>query len=120
MKTQRTCLECDYPLQGRRDKKFCCDACRSAYHNQLRGPAENFIRNTNVILRKNRKILFDFYQRNMTKIKRSQLLEAGFSFKYATGYELAQHGVHKKYCYDVSYLEIKESQYQIVLIEPEK
>lgn len=116
MKTQKLCLECDYPLRGRRDKKFCSDACRSAYHNQLRGPAEKHIRNTNIILRKNRKILIELYHRLGQNIPRFEMLEAGFKFPYATSIEIVNSGQVVKYCYDVSYIQIKDQHYKISLV----
>ena len=117
MHTNKTCLECDFPIKGRSDKKFCSDSCRSAHHNQLRGPAENHIRKTNIILRKNRKILFDLYKREGYCIDRRKLLEAGFRFLYSTGIEINETGGIKRICYDISYQEIKEMQYQIKLIK---
>ena len=53
----KLCLECALPLFGRVDKKFCNDQCRNAYNNRLNKTTNDFVRNINVILRKNRKII---------------------------------------------------------------
>ena len=117
MCTKKTCLECDYPIIGRKDKKFCSDSCRSAFHNQLRGPAENQIRKTNIILRKNRRILFDFYNNKSATIERNKLLEAGFKFPFSTQIEINEAGTIKKYCYDISYMQITDLYYKITMME---
>jgi predicted nucleic acid-binding Zn ribbon protein len=36
----RLCIQCDEPLYGRSDQRFCSASCRSHYHNQKR-EAEN-------------------------------------------------------------------------------
>lgn len=33
----RVCIQCDEPLYGRSDQRFCSASCRSYYHNQKRG-----------------------------------------------------------------------------------
>ena len=53
----KLCLECDEPLFGRVDKKFCNDQCRNAYNNRVNKITNDFVRHVNVILRKNRKII---------------------------------------------------------------
>ena len=56
-KESRKCLVCGKPLKGRSDKKFCDDYCRSSYNNDLKSAANNYIRNVNNALGKNRRIL---------------------------------------------------------------
>ena len=53
----KLCLECDHPLFGRVDKKFCNDQCRNTYNNRVNKTTNDFVRNINVILRRNRKII---------------------------------------------------------------
>ena len=55
--TTRSCLACGKPVKGRIDKKFCDDYCRAAYNNELKSAANNYIRNVNNALGKNRRIL---------------------------------------------------------------
>jgi|GEM_PF-5839339 len=40
----RCCKECGEPFGGRSDKVFCCDSCRTAYNNRLRGGKTRSIR----------------------------------------------------------------------------
>ena len=32
---EKKCLECESPLVGRVDKKFCSDYCRNSYNNKI-------------------------------------------------------------------------------------
>jgi hypothetical protein len=44
-------------FKGRADKKFCDDYCRTNYNNQLKSCENNYVRNINNALGKNRRIL---------------------------------------------------------------
>ena len=57
IKSDKLCLECETPLIGRIDKKFCNDMFRNSYNNLLNKDANEYVRKVNVILRKNRRIL---------------------------------------------------------------
>ena len=54
-KEEKTCQLCNKALKGRSDKKFCDDYCRAAYNNELKSASNNFIRNVNNALGKNRR-----------------------------------------------------------------
>jgi hypothetical protein len=47
----RFCLDCQEPLIGRSDKKFCNDACRSNFNNKLKTQDQNYVRRINAILK---------------------------------------------------------------------
>ena len=52
------CLNCTLHFRhGRRDKKFCCAKCRSAYHNRTIGQELSPVESTSKALKKNHKIL---------------------------------------------------------------
>uniref|UniRef100_UPI00374D4ADE DUF2116 family Zn-ribbon domain-containing protein n=2 Tax=Ferruginibacter sp. TaxID=1940288 RepID=UPI00374D4ADE len=53
----KKCLTCGKTIKGRTDKKFCDDYCRNGYNNQLKAGDNNYVRNINNALRKNRRIL---------------------------------------------------------------
>ena len=40
---KRNCLECGDPYDGRKDKKFCCDQCRTSYFNKQNTDFNRFI-----------------------------------------------------------------------------
>ena len=43
-------MECQTPLIGRIDKKFCNDMCRNSYNNNINKDANEYVRKVNVIL----------------------------------------------------------------------
>ncbi len=82
----KLCLNCNKPVKGRTDKKFCDDYCRNNYNNQLKSSTINLVRNINNALGKNRRILENLFTEGeeMAKTNKSKLLQKGFQFKYIT------------------------------------
>ncbi len=115
-KNEKICLSCGKAVKGRSDKKFCDDYCRAAYNNDLKSAANNFIRNVNNALGKNRRILESLLPDGeaTAKANRDKLIEKGFQFKYHT------HLYHTKtdktyfYCYEYGYLPLENNWYLIV------
>jgi hypothetical protein len=111
----RKCIECGEPLKGRADKKFCDDQCRSAYNNRLNSDSYAEMRNINNILRKNRRIMESFAQKEGKGfVSKEKLIEAGFSFKYFTHTYLTKKGVTYRICYDYGYLPVENNMVMIV------
>ncbi|MEO1513492.1 MAG: hypothetical protein AAFV95_00720 [Bacteroidota bacterium] len=112
---KKLCQECQEPFQGRADKKFCSDQCRSAYNNRLNSNANNFMRNVNNILRKNRRILAKLNPSGKSKIHKDKLLEAGFNFNYFTNIYQTKAGKTYRFCYEQGYLPLSEGYYALVI-----
>lgn len=112
----KICLFCEKPVKGRSDKKFCDDYCRAAYNNELKSAANNYIRNVNNALGKNRRILESFLSEteSTTKANRDKLIEKGFQFKYHTNILTAKNGNTYFYCYEYGYLPLENNWYLIV------
>ena len=104
--TPRVCLSCGKPLKGRLDKKFCDDYCRNSYNNHQNSDQNNFVRNLNNILRKNRRILEEAIPEGeeMKKTPREKLLLSGFNFKYHTHQYQNQKGQIYFFNYEYGYL----------------
>ena len=102
----KSCRECGVPLKGRSDKKFCNDHCRNSFNNSIRSDSNNYIRNINNILRKNRRILESLMQPDdmLVKLKREKLSRLGFDFEYHTHTEVNRSGKSYKFCYEYGYL----------------
>ena len=85
-KEDKICMSCGKTVKGRSDKKFCDDYCRAAYNNDLKSAANNFIRNVNNALGKNRRILESLLPEGepTAKTNKDKLIEKGFQFKYHT------------------------------------
>jgi len=115
-KEEKACLLCSKALRGRSDKKFCDDYCRAAYNNDLKSAANNYIRNVNNALGRNRRILENLLtgHGSTTKASRDKLIEKGFRFKYHTHQYSAKNGKTYFYCYEYGYLPLENSWYLIV------
>ena len=83
-KMNKTCMECGESFKGRADKKFCSDMCRNSHNNKLNSDTNNYVRNLNNILRRNRRILEEFTPVETAKATRNKLNEKGFNFNYFT------------------------------------
>ena len=110
-KETKTCMLCEKPLKGRSDKKFCDDYCRAAYNNDLKSAANNYIRNVNNALGKNRRILESLLSEGeqMAKANRDKLLQLGFQFKYITHTYTNQKGNIYHFCYEYGYLPLENN-----------
>ncbi|PIP55336.1 MAG: hypothetical protein COX07_00455 [Bacteroidetes bacterium CG23_combo_of_CG06-09_8_20_14_all_32_9] len=111
---QRHCIECNEILRGRADQKFCSDACRNSYNNRVHSDTTAFMRNINNILRKNRKILINFFELKKTKVLRETLIQKGFDFNYFTHIYTTKKGTSYYFCYDYGYLILEDGYYFIV------
>ena len=116
MEETKTCLQCGKTLRGRADKKFCNDYCRNNYNNQLKAHSNNYIRNINNALGKNRRILEDLLPagEEMSKTTKEKLSRHGFSFKYITHTYTNKKGNTYFFCYDHGYLPLDSDWYLIV------
>lgn len=112
----KTCLHCRKSVKGRSDKKFCDDYCRAAYNNELKSAANNYIRNVNNALGKNRRILESLLPEGeaTAKTNRDKLIEKGFQFKYHTHLYNTRSDKTYFYCYEYGYLPLENNWYLIV------
>ncbi len=117
----KVCLECQNPIKGRSDKRFCDDACRNAYNNRLNSNENNRIRNINNALRKNRRILRQVLaDEKMIKVNSDYLKKKGFDFEYHTHHLHTSKGQTYLFIYEYGYLPLDGDQYLIVKNKLEK
>ncbi len=110
----KTCLNCGDVIKGRTDKKFCSDYCRNQYNNTLNRDANNYVRNVNNILRKNRRILSKLNPDGKTNIHKSKIAEKGFNFNYFTNTYTTKTGKTYYFCYEQGYLAVENDYYILV------
>ena len=103
---ERYCMDCGESLNGRADKKFCSDQCRNSHNNRLNSDDNNFMRNVNNILRKNRRILADATPEGKSTMHREKIAELGFHFGYFTHTYTTRKGATYYFCYEYGYLPI--------------
>jgi len=100
---RRTCLLCAKVLNGRRDKKFCNEQCRAAYHNRKRRNARPEVAETHHKLRLNHAILRQFRTAGHGRPQRKELLMAGFDATFLTSLQWNSAGELYYFCYDEGY-----------------
>ena len=105
------CLNCEKPIHGRSDKKFCDSDCRNAYHNDLsKGDGGAEVRRITNILKKNRRILIAILgDAKGKKAKKDVMMRKGFSFDYIT-----QTQGSYRFCFEYGYTKVKDDYYFIV------
>lgn len=111
---KRICPECGDLIVGRVDKKFCSDQCRNTYNNHLNSDETNLVRNTNRIIKKNRRILKNLNPDGKANVSRDKLLRLAFNFNYISSYYQTKKGDTYYYCYDQGYIKTGENNYALV------
>jgi len=111
---KRLCPECSSEIFGRDDKKFCSDQCRNSHNNKLNRDANNYVREVNNALRKNRRILLKLNVRDKSRTSKDELLRNGFNFDLFTNIYRTKEGKEYRYCYEQGYLEISPGTYMLV------
>ena len=94
---KRICPECGEKIVGRIDKKFCSDLCRNSFNNKINSDSNNYVRNINNLLRKNRRILEESLVGEKTTISKQKLLDKGFNFKLFTNQVSTKNNHHYIY-----------------------
>ena len=111
---KKTCIECGEAFNGRADKKFCSDMCRNAHNNKLNSDSNNYVRNINNILRKNRRIIVELLPEETAKVSHQKLIETGFNFNFYTNTTITKSSKTYIFCYEYGYLPIEGNFYLLV------
>lgn len=106
---EKQCLNCQKPLRGRADKKFCDDYCRNNFNNKQSSDKSQQVRAINTILLKNRRILAAILgvEESMKKCSRQRLTDEGFNFKYFTHQFQNKNGQVYFFVYEYGYLPLE-------------
>ena len=100
---ERHCIKCGARIQGRVDKKFCCDDCRTDYHNNLRRKREKGLREINQILSHNWRILAARLREGRNRVSRDELAALDFNFEIYTTSRKTFPGRRIYACYNLAY-----------------
>lgn len=111
---QKECLVCTKPIKGRIDKKFCSDGCRNMFNNKNITVRNNLVKDVNVILARNRKILEGFISAQILKTSKIRLEQKGFNFYYYTHVNTSESGMNYFFCYEYGYYSIERDCYALV------
>jgi len=107
-------MDCNSVLQGRIDKKFCDDHCRSNYNNSIRAESNSIIRSINLILKRNRDILERFNPDGKTKVNSLKLQAAGFDQNYHTHTAYTKQGTLHIFCYEQGYQQLGPGEFLLI------
>lgn len=114
----KQCLYCAKKINGRTDKKFCNSYCRSGFHNAQFSDKTNYMRQINLLLQRNRKILAEVFTQNTRKktIALSELYLRGFLANHFTHQQKDQKEGLCFFCYDYGYRIIGKDTVKIVQV----
>ena len=79
---EQHCPECGKLLRGLLDKKFCDAYCRNTFNNKFKREDEQYIKDINRILRKNRRILKTLCPQGKASVRKDVLEVLGYDFRY--------------------------------------
>jgi hypothetical protein len=105
----KTCKACEKEIEGRVDKLFCSDNCKSAYHYQHNKTKQDsmFIR-VDKQLKLNRRILKQYHKESQSTVSREVLIKEGFNPTYFTHYWRSEAGEVHLFCYEYGFFQREE------------
>ena len=106
----KKCIACGESIEGRIDKIYCSDYCKSAFHyRKNKNKEKNLFQKIDEQLKVNRRLLTHFNKAGKAVIRKEELLKAGFNPKYFTHYWKNKKGDVYLFCYEFGFLERKEN-----------
>ncbi len=108
------CQNCNEPIQGRSDKRFCNASCRTAFHNLRNEGTLRVVRAVNKVLLKNYQILESFWEKGVTETTHQLMLQSGFNFNYFTSIQNLKTGAAYLFCYDIGYSKMDDAHIRII------
>ncbi len=111
---ERKCLYCGKAINGRADKKFCDDQCRSGYYHIHKNESPDAFKTINRALKKNREAMSRLNPEGKTKVSLGKLLAAGFNPKYHTHLYKTKKGDTYFFCYEYGYLQLANDEFLLV------
>lgn len=110
---ERKCLNnsCKNEVEGRSDRKFCSEYCKSDFHYQKSKDEKKvyFKKQIDDVLRLNRRILKDYNLAGKTIVRKTELLEKGFNPRVMTHYWKNQQGETYLFCYDQGFKSTRDN-----------
>lgn len=106
----KTCPNCNNPINGRSDKVFCDDYCKSSFHYKKNKAAEqSFFEQVQKQLKLNRKILKQFNKAGKATVRKEELISEGFNPKFFTHYWKNKKGDVYLFCFEFGFLSINDN-----------
>ena len=106
----KKCKECEKILEGRSDKLFCSEYCKSAYHYEKnRNKKATKFKQIDTQIKLNRSLLMKYNKAGKATIRKTVLLEEGFHPRYFTHYWKANNGNVYLFCYEFGFFAKREN-----------
>ena len=96
------CLNCNSPIYGRTDKKYCCQECKDFYNNNIRATKLKLRSITLKNLERNHSILKQLLDKNIKSVRLTELDALGFNSDYCT-FTTWEQNMRLLHCYDIRY-----------------
>jgi hypothetical protein len=113
---EKCCCFCSKKIIGRTDKKFCNSYCRTSFHNAQNGPTNKCIRQINLLLQRNRRILANIH--SLLPLKKTVPVNTLYLHGFNTAHFTHQQKHHKMgtytCCYDYGYKMIGKDEVVII------
>jgi hypothetical protein len=123
MEEFRRCLQCGKLLEGRADKKFCDQYCRSTFNKSKNEGYESlFFKKIDKKLKLNRKLLKKYNQADYALVNKNVLESEGFDPIFFTSVYQNQNNKEYKFCYEYGFhLRIINgiAKYELITIRPQ-
>lgn len=88
--------------------------CRNAFNNKMNSDSNNYVRNINNALRKNRRILEDLLPGEKIALPKHRLVDKGFNFRYYTTQIITKNNHLYNFCYEFGYMALENEMVLIV------
>ena len=110
MEKKKHCLNCKEVFEGRKDRKFCSDYCKSNFHYELnKGKKDLFFLKVNKQLKLNRRLLRTFNKSGKATVRVERLLSLGFNPNFFTHYWKNKKGDVYLFVYEYGFLKRNEN-----------
>jgi|TARA_R110000737_G_scaffold352737_1_gene400014 hypothetical protein len=110
MTENKTCLNCQKPIEGRVGKKYCDAYCKSNhFYEKNKTKDQSFFKSIDLQLKKNRRILKEYNKAGKATVREEILLAEGFNPKFFTHFWRNSEGKAYIFCYEYGFMKITEN-----------
>ena len=103
MEKERLCINCGKPLYGRPDKMFCCERCKTNWHNFRKGLIRRSRSSVLTLLENNHSILVCLMNSGCLSWPLRMVESLGFKRDYLTRLAAQNRGEMVCECFDIRY-----------------
>jgi hypothetical protein len=111
----QSCQQCQTPIKGRSDKKFCSTTCKNTFNNAQKIATLEITAEIDGYLHQNRTILSQLMGASKKEIfDRLVLVRAGFHFDYMTNIYINKENKMYRFVYDYGWMDFSDQKVLII------